>query len=261
MISSCAKRSLSLRKFAPYFRLNKLRTTTECASKKPATPKDATKKATKAKSTSRKLEANPIIESTEKANADSLPSNASKNAAKKAKKAKYTKSALNTGPQPPQKTVHFSSAYPEIRFIETTEDGTPSSWYSSKDYESFRLQKAKAERDINMHMRTLASSGTSNSDYDCLMVGIENSLSPKVLAKTLTMRRACQAAVFKEQERQVKSGECDVNMLAAVSAFCSKWGIERAMQIATLQIFMFRPKCSKGNRNESCRTFLVLSNV
>ena len=136
----------------------------------------------------------------------------------------------------------------EICFIEPNNDESASNWYTSKDYKSFRVQNARAVQDVNRRVRAITSSTSNDADAassspqaeslhlmdDCLLVGIENVLTPKIIKKKLAMRRRCVEAVLNEEERQYLSGECDVEKLAAISAHYSKWSVQRAEQIASL---------------------------
>ena len=53
---------------------------------------------------------------------------------------------------------------------------------------------------------------------DCSLVGIENLLTPKIIK--------CVEAVLNEEERQFRTGEYDMDRLAAVSSQYSKWSVQ-----------------------------------
>lgn len=161
----------------------------------------------------------------------------------------FSKDTITCNKRSRRKAVHFSPMA-HICLIEPTEDES-SSWYSSKEMKSFRVQNVKNVQEVNRHVLAITS-GTFGSDSassmpqvesqhlmnDCSLVGIENLLTPKIIKKKLKMRRRCVEAVLNEEERQFRTGECDMDRLAAVSAQYSKWSVQRAEQIATLHARM-----------------------
>ena len=134
-------------------------------------------------------------------------------------------------------TVYFAPMN-ELRFFERNEKmDTGKIWYSNKEVKAMRIATVQAVKDTRKISLSRPSNQVDGADAleDCVMTGIENLLTPRIIKKSKARRSQCLSAVLEEQKRQDSSGEYDPIELACVSNHYSKCSARWAHTIGMLQ--------------------------
>ena len=137
--------------------------------------------------------------------------------------------------------VHFAQEN-EIRFFERhSKANADAMWYKNEDYKAMRIATRRAAQDVQRRVLKLRScSGSDSADVvdgldSCALVGIENTLSSKIIKKTRAYIVQCRRAVLDEQARQNESNdECDPGRLAIVAQHHTQRATRRAHTIGLL---------------------------
>ena len=149
----------------------------------------------------------------------------------------------------PQHSVRFSPTSEMVVFERhNSSDSSANSkiWYSGKDV---CAMKAEYRRNIRNTHKRLSSGIPPTADYnqdftvqteagtieEVELFGMENMLTPRLVAKRITTRKEYVHSVLLEQSRQRYQKEQDVDRLSLVARQSSRWSTLRAHNVGLLQ--------------------------
>ena len=107
-------------------------------------------------------------------------------------------------------------------------------WYTPSELKSFKGDAALLIASINSSGMTMAQYAKLDVNDTCAFLGIENYLSKATTREVAKRRRAIVNAVLFEQDRQYRSNNIDVDIIAVVSKAVSGLSARRARLIAML---------------------------
>mmetsp|Transcript_10569 Transcript_10569/g.23406 ORF Transcript_10569/g.23406 Transcript_10569/m.23406 type:complete len:159 (+) Transcript_10569:84-560(+) len=103
--------------------------------------------------------------------------------------------------------------------------------YSLEDIMRFKQMMVLDVRRVRQYLASMPDSEINHDHlYDC--VGIERYVSQAVRRRTMAATRAHSQTVLEEQTFQEQGNICDEEHLALVSKRSSRWGRDRAEQLA-----------------------------
>jgi hypothetical protein len=105
-------------------------------------------------------------------------------------------------------------------------------WYSSQDKQGFRRSMVASIQKVSREIRDLPHTAKMMTDQfiDCL--GIESFINESTASSMAEVRRAHMHAILTEQNRQNKSGTCDIERISRISQKGSLSSKERAWKLA-----------------------------
>lgn len=124
-----------------------------------------------------------------------------------------------------------------------------SNWYTDKDYKATRKENKRVVQELHQIHVSLSSISSQAESADneevfggCVMTGIENLLTPRIIKKSHACMTKRRNAVLSEQEheRQNQVGERDPYKLACMSHLHSSRSIKRAHKIGLVQSLIVR---------------------
>mmetsp|Transcript_31079 Transcript_31079/g.75116 ORF Transcript_31079/g.75116 Transcript_31079/m.75116 type:complete len:188 (+) Transcript_31079:304-867(+) len=144
-------------------------------------------------------------------------------------------------PRKVERSVQFSpKASATVRAYERDSSDM---FYSSSDLKEMRAERKRTVRVLHARYAVLqrrdsednepcnSNVGEAAAFEGCVLTGIENHLTPDVLARSIKRRIGCVRAVLEEQARQVEAGERDLEGIARASQGRSRSGVRRARTI------------------------------
>ena len=158
-------------------------------------------------------------------------------------------STSGTKPQHTVNSVRFSPTSEMVVFERhNSSDSSANSriWYSGKDVSAM---KAEYRRNIRNTHKQLSFGLPPTADYnqdftvqteagtieEVELFGMENMLTPRLVAKRIMTRKEYVHSVLLEQSRQKYQKEQDVDRLARVARHSSRWSTLRAHNVGLLQ--------------------------
>lgn len=130
----------------------------------------------------------------------------------------------NKVPRKVERSVKFSPKAGAA--VRSYERDSSDMFYSSSDLKEMRAERKRTVRILHARYAVLLRRNSDNNNEQCnsnvgeaaafegcVLTGIENHLTPDVLARSMRRRVGCVRAVLEEQARQVAAGERDLDFI------------------------------------------------
>lgn len=124
--------------------------------------------------------------------------------------------------------------------------------YAPREYDAFKRENRRDVRDVH-RLLDASSSNNTNKDVllpgDCVLTGIENLLTPRLIRRSVATKSGLTGAVLAEQERQYAGGTRDEERMARIARHYSERSVRRSTAIGTMNR---QDILQEGMKSRSC---------